>query len=198
MGDWREQADRRIASSRQGQRFADVSACKGFSAVSPCRRRLLQLSCGAYFSDDSIRNILAYVQAAAVIGLTAAFSEQFRQGVGVTKIITLSEELLAILLNYKSGMTAFADELHKGERTPEKDKKTAAAAYLYQADKDGEWGELRFDFENGAAEIVRLAEWDTVKSNILVRTAIRYIQCLPAARLLKSVVVPFELEALGK
>ena len=48
------------------------------------------------------------------------------------------------------------------------------------------------DFENGAAE------WDTVKSNIFVRTAIRYIQCLPAARRLKSVVVPFELEALGK
>lgn len=30
------------------------------------------------------------------------------------------------------------------------------------------------------------------------RTAIRYIQHLPAARLLKSVVVPFELEALGE
>lgn len=30
------------------------------------------------------------------------------------------------------------------------------------------------------------------------RTAIRYIQHLPAARLLKSAVVPFELEALGE
>ena len=74
-----------------------------------------------------------------------------------------------------------------------KDKKIAAAVYLYQADNDGEWGELRFDFENGTAEIVRLADWDTVKSNIFAKTAIRFVQSLPEARLLKSVVVPFEM-----
>lgn len=72
-----------------------------------------------------------------------------------------------------------------------KNKKIAAAVYLYQADNDGEWGEIRFNFENGTAEIVRLADWDTVKSNIFAKTAIRYIQSLPEARLLKSVVVPF-------
>ena len=72
-----------------------------------------------------------------------------------------------------------------------KKKKIAAAVYLYQTDNDGEWGELRFDFENGTAEIVRLADWDTVKSNVFAKTAIRYIQGLPEARLLKSVVVPF-------
>ncbi|MEI3264153.1 MAG: hypothetical protein V8S16_06210 [Gemmiger sp.] len=72
-----------------------------------------------------------------------------------------------------------------------KNKKIAAAVYLYQADNDGEWGELWFDFENGTAEIVRLADWDTVKSNVFAKTAIRYIQGLPEARLLKSVVVPF-------
>ena len=74
-----------------------------------------------------------------------------------------------------------------------KNKKIAAAVYLYQADNDGEWGELRFDFENGTAEIVRLADWDTVKSNIFAKTAIRFVQRLPGARLLKSVVVPFEM-----
>ena len=74
-----------------------------------------------------------------------------------------------------------------------KNKKIAAAVYLYQADNDGEWGELRFDFENGTAEIVRLADWDTVKSNIFAKTAIRFVQRLPEARLLKSVVVPFEM-----
>ena len=72
-----------------------------------------------------------------------------------------------------------------------KNKKIAAAVYLYQADNDSEWGEIRFNFENGTAEIVRLADWDTVKSNIFAKTAIRYIQSLPEARLLKSVVVPF-------
>ena len=29
-----------------------------------------------------------------------------------------------------------------------KNKKIAAAVYQYQADNDGEWGEIRFDFEN--------------------------------------------------
>lgn len=66
-----------------------------------------------------------------------------------------------------------------------------AAVYEYLVDNDGEWGELRFDFENGTAEIVKLADWDTVKSNVFAKTAIRYIQGLPEARLLKSVVVPF-------
>ena len=75
---------------------------------------------------------------------------------------------------------------------PQKEQKIAAAVYLYQADNDGEWGELRFDFENGAAEIVRLAEWDTIKSNVFARTAIRYIQSLSEGRLLKKAVVMFD------
>lgn len=72
-----------------------------------------------------------------------------------------------------------------------KNKKIAAAVYLYQADNDGEWGEIRFDFENGTTEIVKLADWDTMKSNVFAKTVIRYIQGLPEARLLKSVAVPF-------
>ena len=71
------------------------------------------------FSEEGIQNTLAYVQAAAVVGLLATFNERFRQGVGITKIITLAEELPATIRNYKSGMTAFADELHKGKRTPD-------------------------------------------------------------------------------
>ena len=77
-----------------------------------------------------------------------------------------------------------------------RNKKIAAAIYLYQADNDGEWGELRFDFENGTAEIVKLADWNTTTSNIFAKTAIRYIQGFPEARLLKSTVVPFEMERL--
>ena len=76
------------------------------------------------------------------------------------------------------------------------EQKKATAVYMYQADNESEWGELRFDFENGTAEIVKLADWDTVKSNVLVKTAIRFIQDLPEARLLKSVVVPSEIERL--
>ena len=44
-----------------------------------------------------------------------------------------------------------------------------AAVYEYLVDYDGEWGELRFDFESGTAKIVKLADWDTVKSNIFAK-----------------------------
>ena len=79
-----------------------------------------------------------------------------------------------------------------------KNKRIAAAVYLYQADNDGEWGALRFDFESSTAEIVKLADWDTIKSNVFAKTAIRYVQSLPEVRMLRFVVVPFESETLGK
>ena len=45
-------------------------------------------------------------------------------------------------------------------------KKNAAAIYRYQADCDGAWGEIHFDFEKKQIRIKRLAEWDTTKSHI--------------------------------
>ena len=44
-------------------------------------------------------------------------------------------------------------------------KKNAAATYLYQADCDGEWGEIYIDFENKYIKIQQLAEWDTTQSH---------------------------------
>ncbi len=55
-------------------------------------------------------------------------------------------------------------------------KKNAAAVYEYQADCDGEWGEISFGFENGTAEIVRLAEWDTMVSKMSAERAMKYIR----------------------
>ena len=75
---------------------------------------------------------------------------------------------------------------------PQKEQKIAAAVYLYQADNDGEWGEIRFDFATGTAEIVRLAEWDTIKSNVFAKTATRHIQSLPEARLPSEAGVMFD------
>ena len=80
----------------------------------------------------------------------------------------------------------------KQTETQKKNKKIAAAVYLYQVDNDGEWGEIRFDFATGTAEIVRLAEWDTIKPNVFARTAIRYIQSLPEAKLPSEAVVMFD------
>ena len=54
-------------------------------------------------------------------------------------------------------------------------KKIAAAIYEYQADCDGEWGEISLDFKNGKAEVILLADWDTLKTNKFVSRAIAYL-----------------------
>ena len=54
-------------------------------------------------------------------------------------------------------------------------KKIATAIYQYQADGDGEWGEIHFDFETGNAEIIYLAELDTTRSHIYAKKAMQII-----------------------
>ena len=51
-------------------------------------------------------------------------------------------------------------------------KKIAAATYLYQADCDGEWGEIQFAFEKRNAKIVQLADWDTSRTNLYAKRVI--------------------------
>ena len=71
-------------------------------------------------------------------------------------------------------------------------KKIAAAIYEYQADCDGEWGEISVDFENGTAEIIRLADWDTIKPKWFANEEIRYILSLSSGALKKYMLVPLE------
>ncbi len=63
----------------------------------------------------------------------------------------------------------------KTEIQDQRKKKIAAAIYEYQADCDGEWGEISLDFENGKAEVILLADWDTVKTNKFASRAIAYL-----------------------
>ena len=70
-------------------------------------------------------------------------------------------------------------------------KKIAAAVYEYQADCDGEWGEIQFDFENGTAVIVRLAEWDTMVSKIFAEQIMKYIRACDADNLPKKSLLAF-------
>ena len=56
-----------------------------------------------------------------------------------------------------------------------KKKIITTATYEYQADCDGKWGEIQFDFEAGTTEIVRLADWDTTISNVYAKKAIEII-----------------------
>ena len=70
-------------------------------------------------------------------------------------------------------------------------KKIAAAVYEYQADCDGEWGEIQFDFVSGTADIVRLAEWDTMVSKVFAERAVKYIRAFDADNLPKKSILAF-------
>ena len=43
-----------------------------------------------------------------------------------------------------------------------------------QADCDSEWGEISLDFQNGKAKVMRLADWDTMKTNRFANKTIDY------------------------
>ena len=96
-------------------------------------------------------------------GSTASGAERaYRKAVDkLTKFLVAEGAIHAVRLKQKS-------------KTKRK-KKIAAAIYEYQADCDGEWGEISLDFENGKAEVILLADWDTVKTNKVASRAIAYL-----------------------
>ena len=70
-------------------------------------------------------------------------------------------------------------------------KKIVAAVYEYQADCDGERGEIQFNFENGTAEIVRLAEWDTMVSKMFAGQVMKHIRACDTGNLPKKSLLAF-------
>ena len=78
----------------------------------------------------------------------------------------------------------------KLESQKQRKKKNAAAVYSYQAAGDGEWGEIHF--ERGTAEIVRLADWDTMRTNIYAKMVIRYMMKCKDENLPKEILLGFE------
>jgi len=78
-------------------------------------------------------------------------------------------------------------------------KKVAAAAYEYKAvhryaNDDDEWGEIRFDFSAGTAQLAKLADGDSNRTNVFAKIAIRQILKLSISELPKKLTIPFELE----
>ena len=63
----------------------------------------------------------------------------------------------------------------KKKKVIRRKKKIAAAVYEYQADYDGEWGEIEIDFENGTGKISYIAELDTTRSHGYANKAIEEI-----------------------
>ena len=96
----------------------------------------------------------------------------------LTELLVAEDALHAVRLKQKS-------------KTKRK-KKISAALYEYQADYDSEWGEILLDFENGTVEIVRLADWDTIKINRFTNKAITHLLNCENEKLLKETIVAFE------
>ena len=83
---------------------------------------------------------------------------------------------------YNTALTRFTSQLAednvirvadmKLEKVTRRKKRIATATYRYQADCDGEWGEIQFDFEKRKAEILRLADWDTSRTKLYAKRVI--------------------------
>lgn len=88
-----------------------------------------------------------------------------------------------------------ADELHavelrlKSQR--KRGRKITVAVYKYLADCDGAWGELYYDFKDGTAEIILLAEWDTMVSHRFAVRAFEYLQKLPITKMPEKLILTF-------
>ena len=63
----------------------------------------------------------------------------------------------------------------KQKKLVRRKKKIAAAVYEYQADYDGEWGEIEIDFESSTGKISYIAELDTTRSHRYASKAIEEI-----------------------
>ncbi|MDO4325657.1 MAG: hypothetical protein Q4E24_06425 [bacterium] len=109
---------------------------------------------------------------------------------GAERAYRKAAEHLTLLLVENGGVHAV--RLKQKSKTKRK-KKIATAVYEYQADCDGEWGEIVFDFENNTESIVRLADWDTMISNVFAKQAIRYLLNCENEKLPKETMFAFEV-----
>ena len=109
----------------------------------------------------------------------ADWERAYRKAVDkLTELLVAEDAIHAVRLKQKS-------------KTKRK-KKIAAAIYEYQADCAGEWGEISLDFENGTAEIIRLADWDTMKTNRFANKVIAYLLNCENEKLPTKTMLAFE------
>jgi len=81
-------------------------------------------------------------------------------------------------------------------------RKITAADYEYLADCDGKWGELRYNFKDDTAEILLLADWDTMVSRRFAMRAVEYLRQhraeTPPEKLLLTFISPEQIECCGR
>ena len=142
------------------------------------KRNAICMTCGRV---SPISTRLTFEELAILFeGSTASGAERaYRKAVDkLTELLVAEDAIHAVRLKQKS-------------KTKRK-KKIAAAIYEYQADCDGEWGEISLDFENGTAEIIRLADWDTMKTNRFANKVIAYLLNCENEKLPTKTMLAFE------
>ena len=81
-------------------------------------------------------------------------------------------------------------------------RKITAVVYEYLADCDGKWGELRYNFKDDTAEVLLLADWDTMVSRRFAMRAVEYLRQhraeAPPERLLLTFISPEQIECCGR
>ena len=95
----------------------------------------------------------------------------------LTKELVAAGELHAVELRLKS--------------QKKRGKKITAAVYEYLADCGGKWGALRYDFKGGTAEIILLAEWDTVVSHRFAMRAFEHFRIHHNDKMPDKIVLTF-------
>ena len=93
----------------------------------------------------------------------------------LTKLLVAKGELHSVELRLKS--------------QKKRGRKIAAAVYEYLADCGGKWGELSYSFKDNTAEILLLAEWDTIISNKFAMRAIEYLRAHRSDKLPDKIVL---------
>ena len=142
------------------------------------KRNAICMNCGRVMPWDE-RYSFEQLATAYEYSSTSGAERAYRKAVDkLTELLIAEGALHAVRLKQKS-------------KTKHK-KKIAAAIYEYQADCDGEWGEISFDFENGTAEILRLADWDTMKTNRFANKAIAYLLNCENEKLPTETIFAFE------
>ena len=95
----------------------------------------------------------------------------------LTKELVAAGELHAVELRLKS--------------KKKRGKKITAATYEYLADFNGDWGEISYDFKNSTAEIILLAEWDTMVSQRFAMQVIEHLRAHRNDKLPDKIVLTF-------
>lgn len=109
-------------------------------------------------------------------GLERSALKQLKHGL----LVEIPEQAFARAEDRLTKLLVAEGELHSVELRlklqKKRGKKVTAAVYEYLADCGGKWGELSCNFKDNTAEVLLLAEWDTMVSRRFAARAVEYLR----------------------